>query len=162
MITPGNTVTPAGTGRNSPFPRLRLAGVVAGLLAVPTIVAACGYITPADPDPAPPPVEGRDLTTWLVSTGTDGSHELYVRNDSDRVYRITSVRLTDCLNVRECGTSPIDVVLCPGETRRAFAAHPFGPNHRIERERAFFKWDYRSTRYEPGEPVVGADCGGTE
>lgn len=119
--------------------------------------AGCGWIGTGAPAPALTP--GQDITTWIEPIGTDAGHEFYARNDSDRIYRITRVTLTDCKNVRECGAHRIDVVLCPGESRRIFESRPFDPDHEIERERVFFNWGYAASSYDPGEPVVGADCG---
>lgn len=128
-------------------------------LYVVIVVTACGPIRTAGPATRPPPpTPDQDLATWLEPRGTDGGHEFYVRNDSDLIYRITRVTLTDCKNVRECGEHRIDVVICPGETRRVFASRPFEPDHPMERERVYFNWDFGASSYEPGEPVVGADC----
>lgn len=122
-------------------------------------LAGCGIIQTGDPRVRPPPpTPGQDLTTWLRPLGTNGGHEFYARNDTDLIYRITEVVLTDCRNVRECGAHRMDVVLCPGETRRIFASHPFDPDRPLERERVFFNWTYSASSYEPGEPVVGANC----
>lgn len=83
--------------------------------------------------------------------------EFYLRNDSDRIYRITRVTLTHCKNVRECGDHRIDVVICPGETRQVFASRPYA-ERALGRESVYFKWDFGTTSYDPGEAVAGADC----
>lgn len=122
-------------------------------------VGACGAIETGDSHLRPPaPTPGQDLTTWLRLLGTDGGHLFYARNDSNLIYRITEVVLTDCKNVRECGVNRVDIILCPGETHQIFASRPFDPEHAIERDRAYFNWSYGAVSYEPGEPVVGADC----
>lgn len=123
------------------------------------LLTACGPIQPGSRRPAPPaPTPGEDLTTWLEPAGPHGAHHFYARNDSDLIYRITQLTLTECMNVRECGAHRVDVVLCPGETRRIFTNHASQPNHRIERERVYFEWGYDASSYEPGEPVIGAEC----
>lgn len=122
-------------------------------------VGACGMIQTGGPRfRPPPPTPGQDLTTWLEPLGTDGGHEFYVRNDSGLIYRINQVTLTDCKNVQECGAHRLDIILCPGETRQIFASHPYEAPHAMERERVHFNWGYNASSYEPGEPVVGADC----
>lgn len=122
-------------------------------------LTGCGPIRPTSLRPQPPaPTPGQDLTTWLEPLGTDGGHEFYVRNDSGLIYRIDQVTLTDCKNVRECGTHRLDIILCPGETRQIFASHPYEPSHPMERERVHFNWGYGASSHEPGESVVGANC----
>lgn len=135
----------------------RSVGRTWGCAFLAVAAASCGTIRTGDPEI--PPTPGQDLTPWLEPLGTDGGHEFYLRNDSELIYRITRVTLTDCKNVRECGEHRLDVVVCPGETRRVFASRPFEADHRVERERVFFNWSFGATSYEAGEPVVGADCG---
>ena len=119
------------------------------------LVAGCGPLQPGRAEPAP--VAGQELMTWLVELDDREGFHLYVRNDSERVHRITRVTLTDCVNVAEaCGDHRMDVVLCPGEATRVFAVHP---GTRDYRQQVYFRWSYGARSYEPGEPVVGADCG---
>lgn len=118
---------------------------------------ACGSMAPvpAGASSGPPPEPGRDLRVWLQELDTRAGHVAWARNDSDRIHRVTAITLRDCTNIREsCETHRVDVVLCPGEASRVFAVHP-----RVPESRTFFRWDYRARSYEPGEPVIGADCG---
>lgn len=118
-------------------------------------VAACGSVRPTQGSGAGPEEPGRDLTVWLEELEARAGHVIRARNDSDRVYRVTGVTLRDCANIREaCEGHRVDVVLCPGESARIFGVHPATPQGRTS-----FRWDYRARSYEPGEPVVGADCG---
>lgn len=122
------------------------------------VLAGCGSIGVGRGEPAPEP--GRDLTTWLVTLEGREGHDLWVRNDSERIHRITCVTLTDCVNVEEaCGDHALDVVLCPGDSRRVFTVHA---ESRESAQQLFFRWDYGARSYDAGEPVVGASCpGGT-
>lgn len=121
--------------------------------------AGCASVAPASTDGSGPSQEpGRELTVWLEELDVRAGHRVLARNDSDRVYRVTAVTLRDCANIREaCETHRVDVVLCPGEASRVFAVHP-----RVPQDRTFFRWDYRARSYEPGEPVIGADCAAGE
>lgn len=118
-------------------------------------VAGCVSVVPASAHGSgPPPEPGRELTVWLQALEVRAGHQVLARNDSDRIYRVTAVTLRDCTNIREaCESHRVDVVLCPGEASRVFAVHP-----RVPQDRTFFRWDYRARSYEPGEPVIGADC----
>ena len=127
---------------------------MARLLAL-LCLAACGPLRTGHAEPAPVP--GQALTTWVVQVEGRSELRLYVRNDTDHVYRLTALALSSCRNIgAACGEHAIDVLLCPGESGRVLTVHPEVPPFR---ERVYFDWDYEARSYEPGEPVVGARCG---
>ena len=130
--------------------------LLATLLIATLAPVGCASITAASSH-APPPVEGRPITTWLVELDGRQGHELHARNDGKGLQRITAIQLKDCTNIDgRCGTLRADVVLCPGQSRRLHTVRPRDP-----RQRFFFTWGFSAHAYEPGEPVVGAACEGS-
>lgn len=118
------------------------------------LLTACGTITTGPP--REPAVPGQAMASWVVELEGRQAHELYARNDTLVIQRITGITLRDCTNVKEaCGSHQVDVILCPAESRRVFTVHPLTVMDRI-----YFNWSYSARVYEPDEPVVGANCAG--
>jgi hypothetical protein len=123
------------------------------MMAVVVLLAGCG-VSPGPP--GPPSTPGRDLVVWLADLEDRAGGVIHARNDSESIQRVVSISLSDCFNVDlACGTHPVDVVVCPGQTRQVLVVRPRTAEHG---EGFLFNWRFTARRYERGEPVVGAEC----
>lgn len=114
------------------------------VLLVPVLALtgnACGIRPGVGGSSGPPAEPGRALTTWVRGQSQPRRHELYIRNDSQAIYRVTAVTLAGCENVREpCGRHPVDVVLHPGDRARLLTLH--SPD---TTKATYFDWSYDAT-----------------
>lgn len=130
--------------------------VYSGTLWAVVLSAALAACVTIQPGHEPPIVDNEDITTWLIELDHREGHTFHARNNSDFIYRVTSVTLRECVNLREpCGTRPMNVLLCPGDSKKLLTVHA---EVRDQGQQTFFRWDYEARRYEPDEPVVGAEC----